>query len=224
MAISNFYSGLMYAPPTKRKVFFSFHYADIMRVNVVRLCNEFKTSENPRGARSIEGFYDKSLWESKKLDGSDALKKLIRDGVTNTSVVCVLAGSATFSRPWVRYEIARSVIDEKGLLVVHINSIKHHKPPYTSHERGPDPTYYMGIAADENGNYYLCERMFDGLNWSWQWYKDYKHPVKVPKYMTPPTFNNPVRLSTVTAQYDWSQNGHQNISQWLDLAAQEAGR
>jgi len=38
--------------PGRRRVFFSFHYADLMRVNVVRLSGAFKTEGNPDG-RSI---------------------------------------------------------------------------------------------------------------------------------------------------------------------------
>jgi hypothetical protein len=224
MGVSNFDNGILYQTPRKRNVFFSFHYADIMRVNVVRLSGEFKTPEQPYGSTSIEGFYDKSLWESRKLSGDDSLKNLIRDGVKNTSVVCVLAGTSTWQRRWVRYEIARSVIDGKGLVTIHINSIKHHQPPYQSHDRGDDPTRYLGIAAHPNGNFYLCERFHNGSGWAWRWYEDYTSPVDVPQYMTAPILNQPVRLSEVTVSYDWSQNGHQNVGGWIDLAAREAGR
>jgi MTH538 TIR-like domain (DUF1863) len=76
--------------PTKRRTFFSFHYADVMRVNNVRNSGEFKTSSQTSG-RAVEGFYDGSLWESRKLEGPEAIKNLIRSGVHNTSAVCVLA-------------------------------------------------------------------------------------------------------------------------------------
>src|ERR1043166_5414848 len=92
---------------TKRKVYFAFHYADIMRVNNVR--NVWKI-DHPDSLLN-RSFYDSSLWESKKLEGDEAVKNLIRTGVGYTSVVCVLIGTETWNRRWVRYEIARSVID-----------------------------------------------------------------------------------------------------------------
>src|ERR1700719_1196737 len=119
---------------TKRKVFYSFHYDDIMRVNVVRKAWEFV---HPDKTDAL-GFYDFSLWESKKLTGDDAVKNLIRDGVQGTSAVCVLIGALTCVRRWVRYEIARAIIDERGLLAVHLNSIKHHKE-LTTHSLGYNP-------------------------------------------------------------------------------------
>ena len=42
-----------------RRVFFSFHYADIMNANIVRNSGQFKPN-------SETGFYDKSLWEEAK--------------------------------------------------------------------------------------------------------------------------------------------------------------
>jgi hypothetical protein len=78
----------------KRKAFFSFHYDDIMRVNVVR--NVWKI-DHPDNAL-MHSFQGSSLWESRKLEGDDAVKRLIREGVEYTSAVCVLIGTET----WVR--------------------------------------------------------------------------------------------------------------------------
>ncbi len=110
---------------TKRRTFFSFHYDDVMRVNAVR--NAFKVY-NP-GTIYQPTFYDSSLWERRKLEGPEAIKRLIREGVDYTSVVAVLVGFNTWSRRWVRYEIARSVIDGKGLLAIHINGIPAPRAP-----------------------------------------------------------------------------------------------
>jgi hypothetical protein len=211
---------------SNRNVFFSFHYADIMRVNNVRLCQEFKTREHPKGTKSIEGFYDWSLWEDSKKKGEDALKNLIRDGVKNTSVVCVLAGSNTYTRRWVKYEIARSVIDQRGLVAIHINTINHHEPPFLPHEKGPNPLYYMGVALGSNGNFYLCDRYYsqNDQSWAWRWYADYTGPVPLPKYMRAPAYQAPTRLSEVTQEYDWVSGSHNQIGRWLDNAAIAAGR
>jgi hypothetical protein len=64
-----------------------------MRVNVVR--NAWKIS-HPDNAL-MRRFYDSSLWESRKREGPESLKQLIREGVNNTSAICV-AG-------WFRYVV-----------------------------------------------------------------------------------------------------------------------
>lgn len=208
---------------TKRRTFFSFHYADIMRVNVVRNSGEFAQSAQQRG-RHIEGYYDGSLWESKKLQGDDALRNLIRTGVENTSAVCVLVGSDTWQRRWVRYEIARSVIDAKGLLAIHINSINHHQR-FTPDARGYNPCNMIGIGRSSSGSLYLCERIWRNGTWVWDWYKDYVSPVDFPAYFKDPLpVGSVAPLGDFTREYDWIQNGYQNIGGWIDLAAIEAGR
>ncbi|MFM2151344.1 MAG: hypothetical protein RLZZ187_3650 [Pseudomonadota bacterium] len=199
-----------------------------MRVNVVRRCGEFKNNGSLLGAgeREIEGFYDQSLWESRKLNGEDSLKNLIRDGVHNTSVVCVLAGSETFTRPWVRYEIARAVIDGRGLLTVHINTIRHHSDG-RPHPIGNNPLDFMGVVKLQPtllsiSQYYLCERDKYG---EWQRYSKYTLPVPMPKFLLDPDIGYVMPLSAGTKSYDYANNsGHLRIGDWLDEAAQAAGR
>lgn len=206
----------------KRNAFFSFHYDDIMRVNVVRRSGEFKT-ENKSTGRNIEGFYDYSLWESKKRTSDDSLKAMIRDGVDRTSAVCVLVGTNTFKRRWVRYEIARSIIDGRGLLAVHINSIKHHQPPYQPDARGFNPCAAMGVYK-ANGSFYLAELNYKNSQWTWEKYADYVSSISVPKYMKAPVNTDVMKLSDYTLEYDWALNGHSNIGGWIDTAAAAAGR
>lgn len=169
--------------PTRRRAFFSFHYADLMRVNVVRLSGEFRTEKNASG-RSIEGFYDRSLWERAKSEGPENIKRLIREGFERTSVVCVLTGSGTHSRRWVRYELARSVIDGKGLVTIHINGIRAIDPPHRTEPRGINPAEQMGVGRRDDGNFYLCE--YDVRSQSWQWYGDYTRAVDLPRYLEAP--------------------------------------
>jgi hypothetical protein len=117
-------SSLLGGMPTiqKRKAYFAFHFDDIMRVNNVRQAWKIDHPDAPL----MRSFYDSSLWEKRQIEGPESLKNLIREGVEYTSAVCVLVGSDTWSRRWVRYEIARAVIDERGLLAVHLNNIRHH--------------------------------------------------------------------------------------------------
>ena len=206
--------------PVKRRAFFSFHYDDVMRVNNVRNAWKMTHPDSPQN----RSFQDSSLWEERKLTNPDAIKELIRQGVDYTSAVCVLVGSNTWQRRWVKYEIARSVIDGKGLLAVHINGINHHQRRAPD-ELGFNPVKLIGIARKQNGSFYLCEWCDVGGTWQWQWYADYTMPVKVPAYMPEPEQGKPLSLASFTYEYDFArQSGHQNIGGWLDLAAQEAGR
>lgn len=215
---------------TKRKAFFSFHFDDIMRVNVVR--NAWKITHP--SSTEMRSFYDSSLWESRKASGDEALKKLIRAGVAYTSAVCVLIGSDTWQRRWVRYEIARAIIDGKGLLAVHLNSIRHHKT-LTAHTRGENPLSYMAIGKIQthpwyNAKYYLYEKVavpdgFGGWKWEWQRYADYSDPVSLPKWVTDPPVGHVTPLSDCAAEYDYiAEEGSKNIGAWIDYAAKRVGR
>jgi len=108
-----------------RRVFFSFHYADIMNANIVRNSGQFKPTKET-------GFYDKSLWEEAKLKGDAALKKLINDGLHNTSVTCFLIGENTHTRPWCKYELTQSLAEKKGILGILLPNQDKHGPKWIS--------------------------------------------------------------------------------------------
>ena len=221
--------GLSLPPPKKRRVFFSFHYADIMRVNNVRLSQEFQGGTllgGGRAGREISGFYDFSLWESKRLEGPESLKRLIRDGVQNTSAICVLAGTYTWERPWVRYEIARAIVDNRGLLTVHINNLNHHKELRT-HSLGPNPLAFMGVGKVQSGilaqpKYYIFELIGNG---SWIRYQQYMQEVSLPRYLSDPMPGYVMPIGPHVGHYDFvAQGGRHNIGIWIDQAAQAVGR
>jgi hypothetical protein len=218
------------APETKRKAFFSFNFDDIMRVNNVR--NAWKI-DHPNSA-SNRSFYDSSLWEARKLVDPDAIKRLIRFGVLGTSAVCILAGSMTWGRRWVRYEIARAIIDGRGLLTVHLNGINHHQTK-GPHPRGRNPLAHIGIAKLQRDDrlppqYYLYQMTLvpDGqgdLLERWSPYSDHAAPVKKPHWLTEPGVNEVAPLSMDASEYDYERDhGDRNIGSWIDQAAKQAGR
>lgn len=187
-------SGLFGSPSTaalKRRAFFSFHYDDIMRVNVVR--NAWKI-DHPDSAL-MRSFQDSSLWESRKLEGDDAVKRLIREGVEYTSAVCVLIGTDTWLRRWVKYEIARAIVDGRGLLGVHLNSIRHHHTK-TPHTRGHNPLEFLAVGKVQEAilsipRYYLYEKQAvpdgaGGYKWEWNLYSDYTKAVSRPAWLSDP--------------------------------------
>jgi hypothetical protein len=211
----------------KRKAFFSFQYRDAMRVNNVR--NAWCIDN--RDAPGMRSFYDSSLWEKRQLTSPEAIKNIIRAGVKYTSVVCVLVGSETWSSRWVKYEIARAVVDERGLLAVHINGLKHVER-LQADPLGLNPLQFMGIYKSSIGTFYLYERrpiIVDRLTglveWHWFQYPDYTQPVPLPRYLAEPSVGYVMPLAWHTDEYDYVAGiGHKNIGAWFDGAAQQAGR
>lgn len=215
----------LFQPPfvevKKRKVFFSFHYDDIMRVNNVRNAWKIDHPDTP----AMRSFYDSSLWESRKLEGPEALKRLIREGVQQTSALCVLIGTDTWAREWVRYEIARAIIDNRGLLGIHINSLNHHDTR-TPHTPGRNPFDSLGLMRTQGAHqlasqYYLYEHN----GYGWYPYQHYSNAVELPAYMTAPDLGYIRPLSNCLPTYDFVTDlGHRNIGRWTDAAAQLVGR
>jgi MTH538 TIR-like domain (DUF1863) len=145
--------------------------------------------------------------------------------VEHTSAICVLVGSQTWARPWVRYEIARAVIDGRGLLAVHLNNIRHHVTKQSS-PLGQNPLDYMAVGKVQRypwmqAQYYLFVYTPQG----WVRYQDYTDPVKLPSYLADPDPGYVISLSAGTAIYDHiDHSGHRNIGAWIDQAAQRVGR
>ncbi len=125
-----------------RRTFFSFHYdQDIWRSTIVR--NSWVTQD-----REAAGFWDASLWEDAKRRGDDAIRKLIDNGLKNTSVTVVLIGSQTAGRKWIDYEIIESYNKKKGLLGVYIHNIRDSSRNIDS--RGINPFDCIYIGSEEN--------------------------------------------------------------------------
>jgi hypothetical protein len=101
-----------------RHIFFSFNYEqDIWRASNVRKAGEFDVS-----ARA--GWNDASIWEEAKRKGKAEIQRLIDAGLKGTSVTAVLIGADTANRPWVTYEIEKSIERGNGLLGVRVNGLK----------------------------------------------------------------------------------------------------
>src|SRR5438105_4690502 len=141
-----------------RRVFFSFHYEDVItfRANVVRKHDVTKEVGEA-------GFFDTSLWEATKLQGKPALKRLINSGLEQTSVTCVLIGTETWKRPWVRYEILKSYERGNALLGIHINSINDRNKQ--TFPQGLNPFDYLGFYIDEYGKRPSYQEL-NGTNWN----------------------------------------------------------
>jgi MTH538 TIR-like domain (DUF1863) len=210
----------------KRKVYFAFSFSDVMRVNCVRNTGKIGSRETKNYVRA---FYDRSIWEQRSITNENGLKDLMRKGVEHSSAVCVLVGSDTWQSRWVRYEIARAVIDRRGLLAVHVNGIVHHRR-LARDALGLNPLAVMAIGKAPSGLYYLHEACVTadangGLGWEWRPYEDHSAPVPPPRYMPEVDVGYLRSLSTVTSVHDFDlHDGSKNIGAWIDNAAVQVGR
>jgi len=100
-----------------RRVFFSFHYDYVWKVNQIR------SMPNVIGT-STAGFQDASLWEEAKKKGDKEIKRMIDRGLENTSVTVVCVTYGTTSRKYINYEIDKSLERGNGLVAVQIHHLK----------------------------------------------------------------------------------------------------
>jgi hypothetical protein len=205
-------------PDVRRRTFFSFHFPDSFRVNQVR--QSWRLRPKSKDPRAPLWFHDSSIWEKSKKTDDEALKQLIREGLERSSVTCVLAGEETWSRPWVRYEIARSVLRRNGLLTVYIHGLE--CPNTGLGNLGHNPLDFMGVYEKPTGGFYLCEKDHDG---QWYAYDKVKVPVAWPRFLPKASGVNIAQpLSAGAKVYDYARDGYTNLSAWVQAAAVAAGK
>lgn len=196
-----------------RRVFFSFHYKpDVQRAQVPRKAWVTKAS------REEAGFFDSSVFESKQRTSDDALKTFLANGLKGCSVTAVLFTEDTAFRRWVRYELLKSFAEGKGLLAIDIHSINNFAGKAAP--SGPNPLNYLGYELSGQ-TCYLTEKARDG---QWRRARDVKSfPLKDVAY--PLAGRNKGTLGTLFEYYNWMRHdGYQNLSRWVESAAQTAGR
>lgn len=198
-----------------RRTFFSFHFdPDCRRAWNVR--NSWVVRPADEESR---GFFDGSAFEKSKLEGDKALKDFLKKELANTSVTCVLAGTRTWERRWVRYEIAQSVLKGNGLLTVHIHGVRDMNKGTSV--KGSNPLDAMGLYRTDTGI-----RLAEWKDGKWVRYLD--HMDIVPPgdlWFAAPPSNQVVPLSTHCSAHDFAaDNGRTLIGAWIEAAAVRAGR
>ena len=99
----------------KRRVFFSFHYErDAWRAAQIRNFGALEGNEPVTD----------NAWETIRRGGDAAIQKWIDDQISTRSCTVVLIGRETADRRWVRYEIAKSWNEGKGLVGIYIHNLK----------------------------------------------------------------------------------------------------
>ncbi|QVL42799.1 MAG: TIR domain-containing protein [Alcanivorax sp.] len=100
-----------------RRVFFSFHYKYVWKVNQIR------SIPNVTGTAAA-GFHDASLWEEAKEKGDKKIKGMIDEALERTSVTVVFITYGTKDRTYIDYEIDQSLARGNGLVAVQIHHLK----------------------------------------------------------------------------------------------------
>jgi hypothetical protein len=119
-----------------RRTFFSFHYErDVTRASVVRNSSKTRTNIDPE-------WIEAGIWEEAKTKGDAAIKKLISDGLRNTTVTAVLIGAQTSTRQWVNEEIRQSEERGNGIFGIYIHNIKDFNGRADSKGTNPLPAKY----------------------------------------------------------------------------------
>jgi hypothetical protein len=191
-----------------KRVFFSFHYQDVIdfRANVVR--QHWLTKPD----REAAGFFDASIWGNAKLSGDIGIKRVINSGLENTTVTCVLIGTATYARRWVRYEIMKSFRRGNAILAVHINTIKG-RDQFTK-AKGANPLKYLGVRFYESG---LTGTLLQHENGAWKEYMDIDGTASYQTGALGTQYHNRAfSLAHFYPEYDWAaDNGYQNFGVWV---------
>jgi hypothetical protein len=191
-----------------KRVFFSFHYQDVIdfRANVVR--NHWLLKPD----REAAGFFDASVWENAKRTGGVAVKRLVNLSLDRTAVTCVLIGSETYARPWVRYEILKSFKKGSNLLAVHINGIK--GKDQRTRPNGPNPLEFVGVTFSVSG---FTATLWEKVNGEWLEYYEVggysSYRINgVAKQFCGKGFN----LANFFGEYDWVvDEGYMNFGTWV---------
>ncbi len=189
-----------------KRVFFSFDYNDVQtfRANVVR--NHDLTKET-----GTSGFFDASIWEDAELHGANSVKNLINSSLENTSITCVLIGSNTWNRRWVKYEILKSYDRGNKLFGIHINGIRDKNN--LTYRNGLNPFKYLGFYINSDG---VVNNYQEKINANWLIFNDLK-PTK--EIFNEEFRNKGYALSEWVPCYDWvAGDGFNNFAQWVENA------
>lgn len=189
-----------------RRTFFSFHYKpDVWRAWNVR------NSWQLNGQREGVGFFDSSAIEEKQR--VNGLKAFLDQELTNTSVTCVLLGSETAGRRWVRYETVRSFCRGNGILAIRIHGISDNdgKTSVAGNNLLDALAYKI---ADNQILFYEKDK-----TGSWVTYSDIG---SISVASVPYNFagNNYHTFATIFPTYDWiADAGRANLPIWIERAA-----
>jgi len=104
-----------FAALTRRTVFFSFDFDDMLKTWQVRNSGKFNKKSSYR---------DGAAFEKAKLQSDQAIRNWIRREMVGCSVTVVLIGTDTYKSKWVNFEIEESIKEDMGLVGVNIHKLR----------------------------------------------------------------------------------------------------
>ena len=195
-----------------RKVFFSFDWDDVWRVNQVR------NSWVAKGSFADAGFVDVAEIEKVKKQTDREIKKWIDEQINGTSVTCILIGVKTNKSKWVKYEIEKSIEKKNGLLGVFIHEMKDSGGKTDKQGVNPLGEYRKNNLSKKVTGSLLGGAAAGGLA-----------KLLFPQLAIPATIVG-IALALLKSNddyriYDWFEdNGYKNLGNWIEIAAQQVGR
>jgi hypothetical protein len=194
-----------------RKVFFSFAWDDVWRVNQVR--NSWVTKCSYQNA----GFMDKAEIEKLKLQTNKAIENWIDNQMHGTSVTCILIGENTHKSKWVKYEIERSLEKGNGLIGILINELKDNKGNTTNQGANPLLDYSNDSVNKKIKRTLLSGGVVYGL--SRLLFPQFTIPITILSASLSFLKNDDYKI------YDWiDEYGRDNLSDWIEKAAKQVNR
>ena len=196
-----------------RRVFFSFDWDDVWRVNQVR----YSRDRIAKGRFVDTGFVDAAEIEKVKRKTDYAIEKWIDEQLHGTSVTCVLIGRQTSNSRWVKYEIERSIEKGNGLLGILIHNLKDRSSNTSKKGANPLENYNENNWGDKVKD----TLVHGGVGWG------------LAKIVFPQLA---ITAAVVAAGYsllkdddyqiyDWKDDdGYENLGDWIEEAAQQVGR
>jgi hypothetical protein len=186
-----------------KKIYFS-HDLDEPRADVVR--NHWLAQPGHEEA----GFFDALTWGDATMAGPATIRRLLSSALDNTTVTCVLIGTQTSTRRWVRYEIVESIQRRNRIIGIHINGI----PDKSQQTKalGPNPFELLAIAIADDG---ASVKVLQYAHNSWLPYEDQTGwPLVNPAPLH--RRGKRIQLSTLYRVYDWvADNGQENFEKWV---------
>jgi hypothetical protein len=201
--------------------FFSFSYEDVknFRVNVVR--NSWLHHQDD------QTFFDRSIWEEECIKKPARIKAIIDNGLKGTSVTAVLIGTDTASRRYVKYELVKSFERGNGILGVYINQIKDKHGQVTA--KGLNPLDRLGFEVSEDGKKIWFYELIKGKWYEFEDLPEINNKKSNTLFFEKGWFTNDFgkffRFSDFFYSYCWKLDiGYRNYCNWIEEAAEQAGR
>ena len=192
----------------KKRLFFSCHYNDHdeLRADVVR--NHWQAMPG----HEIYGRYEPAIWESVTKQGDrHAVQRLIDGGINQANNLCVLIGSDTYDRLWVRYEIFKSFQRRANVVGVHINSIM--DGSQETRGKGENPFEHVGVSFSGCGK---IATLWEDVKGEWVEYKGINGSASFAVDVPEEYRDNAYDFSSFYNIFSWvDDDGVNNMNDWF---------